>query len=231
MTGDDSEDSITKALNALRESYTAEPDPVPLPAFRYADPSYYDVALPPKAALCKFPYDEDTAIIQLRRELDVARVTGIAEHAVWQDNNQVNQSYYLIVPTWFWSMDTPRGLDFWDTGFLERFLPVKGYSYDANRWIKLFQIRFFFPGDLPNAQQPSEPETRTRSSLADISRSDAESFSRAILAGWPSATEAFAHTKAKLFFPDNKVPRDWFLGIFRSIRGPKSPGKTPKNRN
>jgi hypothetical protein len=62
-----------------------------------------------------------------------------------------------------------------------------------------------------------------------LSRGDAEKFSRAILAGWPEATEELAYTKALLFFPDNRIPRDWLRGIFRVIRGPKKRGPPPKN--
>ena len=66
--------------------------------------------------------------------------------------------------------------------------------------------------------------------LRDLPTAEAENFSRAILAGWPQTTEEVALQKAKLFFPDNKVPKDWFLKKFRVIRGPKTRGKQPKTR-
>jgi hypothetical protein len=76
---------------------------------------------------------------------------------------------------------------------------------------------------------PKEPEAPHRGK--DISKDDAQRFSRAMVAGWPEATEQFAYSKALAFFPENKVPRDWFLGIYRSIRGPKNRGKQPKDRD
>jgi hypothetical protein len=66
---------------------------------------------------------------------------------------------------------------------------------------------------------------------AALSGDEAKRFSRAILEGWPESTEDFAWGKAKLFFPANKVSRDWFKGIFRSIRGHRNPGKQPKDRD
>jgi len=79
------------------------------------------------------------------------------------------------------------------------------------------------------AQATADPQ-RAEPRTADLSTADAERFCRAILGGWPDATQDFAHEKALLFFPDNRVPRDWFRSILRSIRGHKNPGRQPKTR-
>ncbi len=101
---------------------------------------------------------------------------------------------------------------------------------------RFFNIRFdpssFSGGEPPPLPQEDEEKVASPAIGRDreISTDEANRFSKAVIAGWPEATETFAHTKALAFFPDSKVTREWFLGIFRLIRGPKNRGKPPKER-
>jgi hypothetical protein len=73
-------------------------------------------------------------------------------------------------------------------------------------------------------------QKQTVGKLDPLSISDAEKFCRFILEVRPEISERNAHQRAVQVFPDRKVPRDWFWEIFRSIRGPKNPGRVPKYR-
>lgn len=102
---------------------------------------------------------------------------------------------------------------------------------------RYFNVRFD-PASFDGRPPPPEPDDGAEAAAPaavergkEISTEEAKRFSVAILAGWPDATESFAHAKALAFYSQNKVPREWFLGIFRSIRGPKSRGKQPKKRD
>jgi hypothetical protein len=95
--------------------------------------------------------------------------------------------------------------------------------------------------EAPPPPSPSAPEPPKQEKIASpkgdeqristLSKIEAEKFCRAILAGWPDTTEENAHAKSLLFFPDKKVPRDWFRPIFRAIRGPKKRGPAAKSAN
>lgn len=231
MAGDDSErgDDTDPIRNALLASYSAVPELTPIPEFQYAEPKEYDASLSPKETLAQFPFSRDTAIIQLYRELAVARIVGIAEHVIWSQNGATSQVYYLIIPTWFWSIDTPLDHDFWMTGYRERFLPTKGYRVDEKSWIKLFGVRFWSA----NWATPTDQETQITpvdENRKPLPEAEAKRVSGAILQFWgKTVTEARAFELAKGMCPSYQVSRDPFLGIFRSIRGPKNPGKQPSN--
>lgn len=62
-----------------------------------------------------------------------------------------------------------------------------------------------------------------------LSEADAQRFAKAIIAGWPEASQDWAHEKALLFFPDRTISRDNFRAIFRAIQGPKNRGKPRKS--
>lgn len=156
-------------LDQLRESIAASyasKEPVELPPFEYADQADFDVCLRPRAALNTFPYLLPIAITQLQRELAVRRIVAIADQVIWQDNSQTRQAHLLIVPAWVWNIELRMEDDFWDTGYLERLLPVKGYGIDASRWIKLYDVRFW-PEGLPNPKErtsaPAIEEDRVKS--------------------------------------------------------------------
>ncbi len=196
------------------------PDLIPIPEFRYAEPADYDASLSPEAALAKFPFEPITAVTQIHRELEVARVVGIAEHAIWRRDGETSQAYFLIVTTWFWSIETPLVHDFWVTGYRERLFPAKGYGISGDNWIKLFAIRFWFANsstELPS--KPAEPTERQEKPV--VSRQELANWHEVFKSVHPSAVEAFAQRSAKAMFPDNHVPRSWV----RELRGPQKRGK------
>lgn len=152
------------------------------------------------------------------------------------------QNQLTFVPARMWSLwiGTDGDDQFWATGdatFSQtRALDSSGYG-TVNDKFRYFNVRFD-PAGLPwtrslaAASNPIEerPALATVKLKKDLPRPEAERFSRAILSEWPNTTERDAHQKAKLFFPDNNVPKHWFLEIFGSIRGPKIRGQQPKER-
>lgn len=131
---------------------------------------------------------------------------------------------------------------FWLTGDLSvETSPALNLKGTVNR-DRFFDVRFdptSFSGQ-PPVQIEVEDEIQGNSASQDsdiqipkpqLAKSEAERFCRALIAGWPDASQDFAHGKAQLFFPDHKVPRDWFRGILRSIQGPKKPGKPGKTKD
>jgi hypothetical protein len=137
-----------------------------------------------------------------------------------------------IPPTEWRGLSSEAEHLFWDQNTLVvEDLGTTGYGSGPTQ--RYFGIRFD-PRDgyldpTPSVQPANAIQAVARGS--DLSRDEAERFSRAILAGWPGSTRAFAHEKALLFFPEHKVPRDWFYDIFSLIRGPKNPGPQPKRRD
>lgn len=138
-------------------------------------------------------------------------------------------------------MDSSEEDHFWNSGDAVVQVPSSGNYGSGLEKHHYFDVRFDpqgFSGKPPtkavadhlaetsDAPLPHPPPAP----LKDLSVDDAERFSRAILAGWPDSTEEAAHKQATHYFPEHKVPRDWFKSIFRVIRGPKNPGKQPKNR-
>jgi hypothetical protein len=65
----------------------------------------------------------------------------------------------------------------------------------------------------------------------NLTAAEAKRLCEFLLSELPNVTERDAHKRAVAFFHDRKVPRDWFIDIFRAIRGPKSPGKQPTPRS
>lgn len=125
---------------------------------------------------------------------------------------------------------------FWRTGDLSVEAAPADYLKGLGHRDRYFNIRFdpaSFSANPPpplalNGPDPTAQEAVDQfpeMDLPQLSKSDAERFCRAILAGWPEAGQDFAHAKAILFFPDRRIPRDWFRRILRSIRGPTKPGK------
>ncbi|TMJ18071.1 MAG: hypothetical protein E6G94_00745 [Alphaproteobacteria bacterium] len=82
--------------------------------------------------------------------------------------------------------------------------------------------------DQPKGAPTPPPEIDKRPNL---SGPEARRFSEFALAAWPNISEREAHRRAVALYYDKKVPRDWFWNIFRTIRGPKNPGKVPKSTN
>jgi hypothetical protein len=141
---------------------------------------------------------------------------------------ETDRSAYTEILPAFWPLSPHSlGAQFWNAGQFT----VLEHPHEWN----LFGIRFD-PDDIAaliteqgfeavTAEQ-SEPGKPQR--VRDLAESEVSAFCRAIVAGWPDASQDWAHEKALLFYPEHKVPRDWFRSIFRAIQGPKNPGKRPK---
>lgn len=84
-------------------------------------------------------------------------------------------------------------------------------------------------GPEPEAKAP--PNDQSADTKKPLPTAEAERFAKAVIAGWPQATQDWAHRKAALFFPDQTIGREQFRHIFRAIQGPKTRGKPPKNSN
>lgn len=181
----------------------------------------------------RFADDEDKwAIIERLRAGQIVSVARTAQ--IRGDVAGVRP--FVIVPSGAWQRaDQNDMFRFWKKGDLVVNDVRDGVIHGGKQ--RYFDVRFdpqTFSGRPP--QMPDDHADENLSSVVvergkEISTDEAQRFSSAIIAGWPEATEVFAHAKALAFFSENKVPREWFLGIFRSIRGPKNRGKQPKRRD
>lgn len=223
MSGQESDKLGDLLAQAFEEPFSQPPKLEPIPAFQYAKPSDYEVSITPLDAIASYGYARETAVVQLHRELQVGRASGIAEHAIWQRDGEVHQSYYLIVPTWFWSPQVTLDQDFWQTGYRDRFFPTKGYTFDVDSWIRLFGVRFWFP----NLAATRPLSTTTDSDRPSVSRAELEKWHQVFAAVHPDAVEAFALRSAAAMFPDNHIPRQWV----RDLRGPRKRGKPAKRHD
>lgn len=142
-------------LNALMTGLSPN-EPAEIPPFRFAELVEYEASVAPKIALKSFPYEVELANRQLHRELIVGRVVAIAHEAIWSEGTQTMRAGLLVVPTWVWRYEPKTDADFWDTGYLECSLPMKGYGFDSSRWIKLYDVRFW-PEGLPETKASDKP--------------------------------------------------------------------------
>lgn len=127
---------------------------------------------------------------------------------------------------------------FWKTGHLVVQGTEKTDDYGGvltREKERYFNIRFdpaSFSGRPPPPEDHAPEAAKTKLALPEelppLSKAEAERFCKAIVVGWPEATQDWAYEKAQLFFPGNKVTRDRFRSILRSIRGPMKPGKRGK---
>ncbi|MFN3819352.1 hypothetical protein [Blastomonas sp.] len=248
MAGPES-DKIGEILAKAFDDRSREPPQLlPTSAFQYAPLPEYEASLKPLEAIASYGYDRETAVVQLHRELQVARVVGIAEHAIWKRDSQVNQSYYLIVPTWFWASEVTLDQDFWQTGYRERFFPTAGYNIDTESWMRLFGVRFWFPSLAASTPQsdPESPATAIPSDTIGARTHDADApefeqktlsnaelvrIAKGVAAGWgETLSEIGAWEYAKAHWPEHKIAKHRFLVQYRTFRGAKKPGKAVKNQ-
>lgn len=198
-------------------------------------------------ALCP-PLDYSTARYELFIRLKNGLVQTAAELCVIRRHGSERERYArnkMAAGVWE-KRDSPPDHQFWDAGSIV----LRNREYQNDHELSYFGVRF----DPDQIAVLVAAQTNTLSQITaaksaivagnsageaiapsppkrDLPKGEAENFARAILAGWPTSTEEFALAKARLFFPEHKVPKDWFLGIFRLIRGPRNRGKQPKNRD
>lgn len=151
-----------------------------------------------------------------------------------RQRNGTDSIAFWIVPPGLWQSDPPSWNEaFWNTG---DYAALHQSYRGSDARFQLFGIRFEPAGierfmraaGLLTEEAPSPPKPEPVKDLPPLSTAEAERFCRAILLGWPDCSQDFAHEKAVLFYPENKVSRDWFRSILRSIRGHTKPGKKPK---
>jgi hypothetical protein len=179
---------------------------------------------------------EDTDKWAIKQRLQAGQILAVARTAqVRSDIAGVRP--FVPVHTGAWvQMDRNAEFYFWSQGDLVVPDIRDGVIHSGEQ--RFFDVRFdpdTFNGKPPPiiamdgapALSPAVPPKR----IKEISTDEAERASRAIFAGWPEATEKEAYAKALALYPENKVPREWFLGIFRLIRGPRSRGVQPRIRD
>lgn len=196
----------------------------------------FDDWLTPEAALGILPqtWEYKTKVNWISDRLNSGLI--IAEARIYQSGNDsiISDRAHKISKEIWRECDYHREHDFWRTGDVTFTKTIWDDDYiDSTSTVgTAFDVRFNPAGFSSFTPKPVPTETPTLDPplvpLKNLSDDNAKRFSRAILEGWPDSTERDAVAKARLFFPDNAVPRDWFLGIFRSIRGLRKPGKPGK---
>lgn len=182
-------------------------------------------------------WNEGDAIGWILRRLKTGEIVAAARTMARSNWGRTERTEFAAVPSDFWADITIDTLDpLWTQGDYED-LTRRRHGNEAMIVAGLFETRIS-PEPLVawlNPRPIEEPPVPAAAADAiprrELSRSEAERFSRSILTGWPESTEDFAHSKAVLFFPNHNVPRDWFLKTFRVIRGPRKRGKQPKTRD
>jgi hypothetical protein len=173
--------------------------------------------------------NERRAILE---KLKAGVLVGVARYAQLADDESVPPKTLLPVARRAWKLlSDDDEYHFWKEGNVIAEYPRSAGYGAVEKVERYFDVRLA-PNtflidyqDEPSEQAPVPGPPKDR---ADLSEAEAERFCRAMLEGWPNAGQDFAHDKAVLFFPDSKVPRDWFRSIFRSTRGPTKPG--PKGK-
>ena len=191
---------------------------------------------------------QETGARQIADRLAIGVIRSIAQYVV--DAKSARREFQRLPDTYWRGFAPLADSHFWDTGDRSIWRRVvvsssqawMGRSTDQVRDAALYGVRFD-PAPIrallqiatPTQEMPSaEQSAKAVAAIergAPLSRAEAEKFSKAILHGWPGATEEWVYEKALLFFPDRRVARDPFRVIFRAIRGPKKRGKQPKNIN
>jgi hypothetical protein len=181
----------------------------------------------------------ETAVRTIGERIKAGLVRVIAQTVVGAASDD-RRSYAEIGERIWGHWDPLENYDFWRTGDLQIYRAgVTGYG-DQTVLASLFGVRFepagiaaLLPAGSVVATARDEPASARSKALprTPLSKTEAERFCRAIIAGWPDATQDWAHAKALLFYPENDVPRDWFRSILRSMRPEKRPGRLPNERD
>lgn len=201
--------------------------------------------LSPSAALDSLGHHLERNLIMqaVVNRLRLGMIQAAAELAVvhTEAGDEEGQTNFPVPKVLWRATDVTPDRMFWKTGDMMFSTSTStGYVINVFDWVAFTGIRFEPSGvaalkvalgrkpeavasDVTADATPAAADNRSQ-----LARAEAERFCHAILAGWPDATQDFAHDKAVLFFPDRRVPRDWFRSILRSIRGSTKPGKKPK---
>lgn len=198
-------------------------------------------------------FEHEQTIKAILNRLSLGLIHGAAETTIWSTHEGEEQLPFIVMPKIIWrrpyTFDSKS--DFWKTGDYTSYLPRKGYEFDSKSYIAYAGARFDPDGVIALAAalgiEPSWPKrllgkepwsgadepapmlpARPAPPKDNLSPAEAKRFCEFLLQGWPTISERAAHKRAVGFYEEFKVPRDWFWGIFRAIRGDKKPGKVAK---
>lgn len=140
---------------------------------------------------------------------------------------------YKVIPETFWtSRQSPPDSHFWDTGSIQ----IHQREYQAEIDVSFFEVRFDPDqiAEIVRAQRgdksqhegaDSESDPAAVSAKPRLDPDEVKRFCLLYLGIYNSnPKEIPAWNACKATFPENKVPRDYFLGIFRELRGPGNVG-------
>lgn len=216
------------ALQKLVESAYKPRDPIPysIPPFQQASLEQYEQCISPRELLSRFPYSAETAIKQIRRELEYDRIQAIAHQGIWRLGDDVGSESNLLVGSWAWWLSMPAlDSDFWDTGYLEVWVPrtIHEFRVELHGNVRLYGIRFWPQGDgLLVLESPSKTiEAAPKESRPAVSDADLRRWHDVFSVVHSQASEETAVRSAQAMFPDNHVARQ----RVRDLRGPQPIGK------
>jgi hypothetical protein len=227
----DDSDEYTRLQKMLEAAYKP-PEPIPYspPPFSSASPEHYAQSLTPRQVLERFPFDHQLSVIQLKRELEVDRVQGIAHQAIWSLGEDEGTLANFIAASWVWWLAMPRPeSDFWDTGYLDIWVPSTIHSYRVELMgrIRLYGVRFWPDGDAFKVlSTDTEEEAKSQELKPPVAAADIERWYSVFSGTHEISSEDFAVRSAQAMFPDNHVSRQ----RVRDLRGPQKRGK-PSNRD
>lgn len=170
----------------------------------------------------------------------LGRVRTASEVIVVVQEDREDQAEFALLPPAYWHMDPPKWPnDFWTTGDHYVLLPSETGAIGRGIYVSLIGVRFEpagvemlrqqLNGEVPDVPVTSPEVAEKPIPKAQLSQADAKRFLRAILSEWPDQSEDWLREKATLFFANYRIPRDWFRGILRELRGSKKPGRPRKN--
>lgn len=198
-------------------------------------PEEYERWLPPPVAIKMLEpiLVESFAKREIYNRLCGGEILCVARTANWYHQRTVETKDYGRLGAFIWQINQPKDHDlFWRTGTHKLLRPLHP-SATSKHPVECFGIRFEPQGinavlrDSGIALTSASSDVRA-TSKKPLSEADAEKFARAIIAGWPQASQDWAHEKLGHFFPDHTMGRENFRRIFRAIQGHKPRGKPPK---
>lgn len=144
------DESRKQELNALLPSFSGKPDPpqhTDERQFPEISREEYARFLDPMAMLKEMPFGMAN-MLQLGRELRAERYGSAADEVHWAAGGFTGREKLSRLPKWLWAIAMPDvNSDFWQTGYLEAWIPDKGgYPIPGSgNWLRLYGVRFWAP--------------------------------------------------------------------------------------
>lgn len=206
-----------------------------LAAANSISPEEYERWLPPAVAIKMLEpiLSEASAKEEIYSRLCGGEIECVARTANWHHQRSVEIKDFGRLGSFIWQLNKPRAFELiWRTGTHKLGRPLHPSS-STQFPVECFGIRFNPEGvsavlrDSGVGLSVAE-SSETHKPKKPLSHADAETFAKAIIAGWPQASQDWAHEKLALFYPDHTIGREAFRRIFRAIQGPKTRGKAAK---